>query len=168
MAEFASKGVAGAGLGLGIAGTALGLGFLNNGNGCGLFGNNNCNTGCSDNTMVTRYELGQAEKIAEKQAKIDQLEAEQSTDHKLLELYKYVDSINLKTGETIAQIAAAQAVTNQKVVDEIAAEKFARCCADTNIVNYSNQTFYAKLIADIKSENSSTPQNVYNPLPNCA
>ena len=31
MAEFASKGVAGTGLGLGIAGTALGL--LNNGNG---------------------------------------------------------------------------------------------------------------------------------------
>lgn len=37
MGEFASKGVAGSGLGLGIAGTALGL--LNaNGNGGGLFG----------------------------------------------------------------------------------------------------------------------------------
>ncbi len=35
MAEFASKGVAGSGLGLGIAGTALGL--LNNG-GNGLLG----------------------------------------------------------------------------------------------------------------------------------
>lgn len=43
MAEFASKGVAGTGLGLGIAGTALAL--LNNNNGGnifgGLFGNNN-------------------------------------------------------------------------------------------------------------------------------
>lgn len=45
MAEFASKGVAGAGLGLGIAGTALGV---LNANGCGngilgnLFGNNRC------------------------------------------------------------------------------------------------------------------------------
>lgn len=39
MGEFASKGVAGAGLGLGIAGTALGL-LNNNGNGLlgGLFG----------------------------------------------------------------------------------------------------------------------------------
>lgn len=37
MGEFASKGVAGSGLGLGIAGTALGL--LNaNGNGGGLLG----------------------------------------------------------------------------------------------------------------------------------
>lgn len=43
MAEFASKGVAGSGLGLGIAGTALGL-LNNGGNGGGvlggLFGNN--------------------------------------------------------------------------------------------------------------------------------
>lgn len=39
MAEFASKGVAGSGLGLGIAGTALGL-LNNGGNGIlgGLFG----------------------------------------------------------------------------------------------------------------------------------
>jgi hypothetical protein len=43
--DFASKGVAGAGLGLGIAGTALGL---MNGNGLGgLFcGWGNCNAGC--------------------------------------------------------------------------------------------------------------------------
>lgn len=37
--EYASKGVAGTGLGLGIAGTALGLLALNRG-GFGLFGNN--------------------------------------------------------------------------------------------------------------------------------
>lgn len=42
MGEFASKGVAGSGLGLGIAGTALGLLNSGNGNGLlgGLFGNN--------------------------------------------------------------------------------------------------------------------------------
>ena len=46
MAEYASKGVAGSGLGLGIAGTALGL-LNNGGNGGvlgGLFGNNNQTT----------------------------------------------------------------------------------------------------------------------------
>lgn len=44
MAEFASKGVAGSGLGLGIAGTALGL-LNNGGNGLlgGLFGGGNQN-----------------------------------------------------------------------------------------------------------------------------
>ena len=53
MAEFASKGVAGSGLGLGIAGTALGI--LNGGLGniLGGFGAN----ACSDNMPVTRYEL---------------------------------------------------------------------------------------------------------------
>ena len=42
--EYASKGVAGTGLGLGIAGTALGLLALNRG-GFGLFGNSWGNTG---------------------------------------------------------------------------------------------------------------------------
>ena len=45
MAEFASKGVAGSGLGLGIAGLSVALlQGANNGNGLlgGLFGNNNC------------------------------------------------------------------------------------------------------------------------------
>ena len=62
--KFASKGVAGSGLGLGIAGTALGL---LNGNGLGgLFGGMNPNTcGCSENHFVNRYEAGQAARIAE-------------------------------------------------------------------------------------------------------
>ena len=52
MAEFASKGVAGSGLGLGIAGTALGL--LNGGLGniLGTGYNNNC--GCNENMLVNR------------------------------------------------------------------------------------------------------------------
>ena len=54
--NFASKGVAGAGLGLGIAGTALGL--LGNGGIPGLFGgwgNNGWIVGvCSDNMPVSR------------------------------------------------------------------------------------------------------------------
>ena len=41
MAEFASKGVAGSGLGLGIAGTALGLVALSRTGGFNLFGNSN-------------------------------------------------------------------------------------------------------------------------------
>ena len=46
MAEFASKGVAGSGLGLGIAGTALGL--LNGGlNGVLGINNTGCNHVCS-------------------------------------------------------------------------------------------------------------------------
>lgn len=91
--NFASKGVAGAGLGLGIAGTALGL---LNGNGLGgLLGigcNNGCNAGvCSENMPVSRYELGQESKIAELQSQIALRDANTYNDQKLLEVYKYFD-----------------------------------------------------------------------------
>ena len=91
--DFASKGVAGAGLGLGIAGTALGL---LNGNG-GLLGGilggcNGWNAGvCSENMPVSRYELGQESKIAELQSQIALRDANTYNDQKSLELYKYID-----------------------------------------------------------------------------
>ena len=96
MAEFASKGVAGSGLGLGIAGTALGL--LNNGGMfSGLFGGN---CGCSENMPVNRYELNQEQRIADLQAQISLRDANIYNDQKLLEVYKYFDgkieSINHK------------------------------------------------------------------------
>ena len=72
MAEFASKGVAGSGLGLGIAGTALGL-LNNGGNGGGvlggLFGNNNQAT------------------ISALQAENSQLKAENYSDKNAKEVY---------------------------------------------------------------------------------
>lgn len=88
MAEFASKGVAGSGLGLGIAGTALGL--LNNGNLGGLF-NTNPNCGCSENQTVNRYELGQEQKIATLEADKKLLESTIYTNSQLNEFRNYVD-----------------------------------------------------------------------------
>ena len=89
MAEFASKGVAGSGLGLGIAGTALGLlnGGLPNLLG-GIVGGGNC---CGNNMPVSRYELGQESKIAELQSQIALRDANTYNDQKLLEVYKYFD-----------------------------------------------------------------------------
>lgn len=87
--EYASKGVAGSGLGLGIAGTALGL--LNNGGLGGLFNGMNGNCGCSDNMMVNRYELAQEQKIADLQTQVALRDANTYVDGKLLEMYKYVD-----------------------------------------------------------------------------
>lgn len=91
MAEFASKGVAGSGLGLGIAGTALGV--LNGGLG-NLFGGLtgvNAAAACSENMPVSRYELGQESKIAELQSQIALRDANTYNDQKLLEVYKYFD-----------------------------------------------------------------------------
>lgn len=69
MGEFASKGVAGTGLGLGIAGTALGL--LNNNCGNGLFGG--LFGGCNGARIGTGAEL---QYVSELQAKVQALEAE--------------------------------------------------------------------------------------------
>lgn len=88
--EYASKGVAGSGLGLGIAGTALGL--LNaNGGGLlgGLLGGGHC--GCSEDHMINRYELAQEQKISELQSAVALRDANTYNDQKILELYKYVD-----------------------------------------------------------------------------
>lgn len=90
MAEFASKGVAGSGLGLGIAGTALGL--LNGGLG-NILGGIGVNGGCcNENMPVNRYELSQESKIADLQSQIALRDANTYNDQKLLEVYKYFDS----------------------------------------------------------------------------
>jgi hypothetical protein len=61
--EYASKGVAGTGLGLGIAGTALGLLALSGRGGIGLFGNssmpenvNILNSGGGSNSTPTAFQ----------------------------------------------------------------------------------------------------------------
>ena len=75
MGDYASKGVAGSGLGLGIAGTALAL--LNNNGFGGLFGNNS--------TMIASNATMAA--LAQKDAEIGQLKAEKYTNDKLADTY---------------------------------------------------------------------------------
>jgi hypothetical protein len=96
MAEFASKGVAGAGLGLGIAGTALGL--LNDGtvgnllggrNGCGYGGMYN---GCSENSLVNRYEAGQSARIAELETEVKLRDANFYTLSEMGKLRDYMEN----------------------------------------------------------------------------
>jgi hypothetical protein len=102
--DYASKGVAGAGLGLGIAGTALGL--LNNGNLGGILGG-----GCHEDHMVSRYEASQAARIAELETEVKLRDANTYTDSKLLEMYRYVDG---KFNGIEAQICQ-QSVVNAQV-----------------------------------------------------
>lgn len=109
MAEFASKGVAGSGLGLGIAGTALGL--LNGGLG-GVVGN--MGGACHQNMPVNRYELEKEQKIAELQAQIALRDANTYGDQKLLEVYKYVDGELKDIRATMCANEKAQAVINSK------------------------------------------------------
>jgi hypothetical protein len=85
--EYASKGVAGAGLGLGIAGTALGL--LNGGGLGNIFGMGQ--NGCAEDHYVNRYEATQNARIAELETEVKLRDSNIYTDGKILELYRYVD-----------------------------------------------------------------------------
>ena len=177
MAEFASKGVAGSGLGLGIAGTALGLMNGGLGNIFGGWGNN----ACGHNVPVGRYELGQESTIAKLQSDIALRDANIYNDQKLLEVYKYFD------GEIkgLRAVVSEQAVTNAKIEGTFAVlgeklsaqrnefmcalnrERDERCCGDNSIVNYTNATFYPKMVADVTTGTTTTAQPTYNPIPKC-
>ena len=113
--KYASKGVAGTGLGLGIAGTALGILA---GNGLNLFNGNgcNCNGGCSDDHYVNRYEATQSARISELETEVKLRDANTYTDSKILALYQYVDG---KFSGVEAQICQ-QNVVNAQVTANIA------------------------------------------------
>lgn len=182
MAEFASKGVAGTGLGLGIAGTALGL--LNGGVG-NLLGGWGCNNGCSENTMVNRYELNQANVIAKLESDVALRDANIYNDQKLLDVYKYFDGQVKDIRATMCEQDKALAVNNAKIEGTFAVlgeqlkaqnnqfmcalnrERDERCCGDNTIVTYSNATFYPKMVADVTTGTTVTAQNLYNPIYNC-
>ena len=195
MAEFASKGVAGAGLGLGIAGTALGV--LNGGLGNILGGvlNPQPNAAymagmaampfvggcCSEDRLVNRYEASQQAEITKLRTENDLLKANTYTDQKILATYQYIDG----QLTDIRSKLCAQAVHNQRTEDsfalagrdlmavkaelqgQIALEAERRCCADNSIVNYVNATFYPVNVADVTVGTTSTAQTRYNPIPKC-
>ena len=171
--NYASRGTAGTALGFGIGGAALGL--LNT-VGAGLL------RPCEGTEKpVSRYEMEQQQKIAELQSAIALRDANTYGDQKLLEVYKYIDG-ELKA---IREVLGAQAVHNQRTEDsftlvredvaavrselarEIEMEAERRCCGDNAIINYSNATFYPKMVADVTTGTGTTAQTLYNPLPKC-
>lgn len=118
--EYASKGVAGSGLGLGIAGTALGLlnGGLGNILGTGWNGNGwNGGCGCSENTPVNRYELNLTSELAAKDGKIALLESNVYTDQKIVDAYTALNGqINALAAEVRANKDAQNGINLQQAV----------------------------------------------------
>lgn len=179
--KYGSKGVSGAGLGLGIAGTALGL--LNNGAGLGgILGTGmGCHAGCSENSLINRYESAQQAEITKKDMEIAYLRGRDAAKTDTLETYGYINGELNKIRERLA----AQDVKNAQIEGTFAVlgeqnkalrnefmcalnrERDERCCGDNAIVNYANATFYPKLVADVTAGTTTTAQALYNPLPNC-
>jgi hypothetical protein len=113
--DFASKGVAGAGLGLGIAGTALGL---LGGNLGGILGMNNCNCAgvCTENMPVNRYEAAQAARIADLETEVKLRDANTYTLTEMGKLRDYVD----RRFECVNSAINQQAVINAQVTANLA------------------------------------------------
>lgn len=126
MGEFASKGVAGAGLGLGIAGTALGL-LNGNGNGIlgGLFG---CNNGCGAHGLGMGAEL---QYVSELQSKVQGLEAEKTANANLVSAFNQTVANDKELrGEMYAYIKplAEEAANNRVNLATLQAEL--KCCCE--------------------------------------
>lgn len=86
MAEYAGKGTTA----LSILGTVLGgIGTVGSG-GLGLL-NGGMNVGCSENTMVNRYELNMQRELSQKEAEIAYLNGQNETNRKLTEVYTTLD-----------------------------------------------------------------------------
>ena len=118
--EFASKGVAGTGLGLGIAGTALGvLAGSNGGNGGllgGLFGN-----GCADkiSALMSENAMLKSENYSDKVAK--DVYGQSLTDNRRLrdEMYAFIKPLSDEAAsnrERVAVLEAKQA-KNSEIAD---------------------------------------------------
>ena len=120
MGEFASKGVAGTGLGLGIAGTALGvLAGSNGGNGGllgGLFGN-----GCADkvSALMSENAMLKAENYSDKVAK--DVYGQSLTDNRRLrdEMYAFIKPLSDEAASNRERVAVleAQQAKNGEIAD---------------------------------------------------
>lgn len=150
MAEFASKGIAGSGLGLGIAGTALGL---LNGNGTGngllggLFGNNAVNGG----GYVTEREQYYINEMNKKDSEIAREKSERYADGIGISAYKeaialsnkndqklgdFVEKVNNQAMTTASELAVLKAnieCLNQKLDYEIKATREQAHCGDAGL-----------------------------------
>lgn len=112
MAEFASKGVAGAGLGLGIAGTTLGILGGGLSNILGGWNCNNVNNCCSDNMPITRYELDMENKIVAKDSEIALLKSNIYTDQKIADVFERLNTRMVAMDKSNCENFAAQATYN--------------------------------------------------------
>lgn len=134
--EYASKGVAGAGLGTGIAGLSLGVlnsmgGLL----GTGLANSLGYANGSKIPEWVSKEEFTMGQELAKKDSEIALLKADNDTDKKLVEVYAKLESrdkeirqeisafkdlqygINAQQGVVNAQVAANIAVAQNSITD---------------------------------------------------
>ena len=196
--EPASKGVAGAGLGLGIAGTALGLLAMG---GRGLFGLGQTSSNCGGPSAFEAWQNSCQAELADQKALYEfallsaqaRFNDRQTINSEMFGLYKSQidadfnlyknqrDSYDVLANrisklETEAAVNAAVDPWRSKVLQMqignvaglVELEAERRACADNKIVNYANNTFYPINVANVTVGTTSTPRSIYNPLCPCS
>ena len=187
--SVASQGLGGTALGLGIG--ALGVELLNGGlNGLLGWGRGNAgiseavgaiagamlaNGGCRNHPdIVTRHEMEQEKELAIKDSEIALLKSEKFTDAKILEasqvLLGRIQNIEARLGAIDVQNQATQDAIVQVKSDlcmRLANEAEKRICGDNALANYANATFYPKMVAEVTTGATTTPQATFNPVQNC-
>jgi hypothetical protein len=110
--NYASRGLGATAAALG--GSALGVALLNGGGGIlgNLFGGNH---GCSEDTPVTRYELGQQNEISALRSENELLKADKYTDQKIAEVYTVLNNKFDKVNCELRDIAVYQATNTATV-----------------------------------------------------
>lgn len=181
--NYASKGVAGTGLGLGIAGTALGL-LQQNGGLNSVLGN-------GTNAKVSELESKIAELTAEKYAdnavgaeREKRLALEEKTIGYTIDIEKRLSAIEATAPlkeqlfnqkiDGVAQMAANGFANLQQVINGVKCqakewvdqEAERRCCADNKIVCYANGTFAAAGSVSPTYSTTAEAKTFSNPL-NC-
>lgn len=128
MAEFASKGVAGAGLGLGIAGTALGL--LNGG--LGNLGLGGLCGGACHGARAASFGMGsELQYVSELQAKVQALEAEKTSNTNLVSTFNQTVANDKELrGELYAFIKPLAEEAANKRVNIARLEEQQKCCRE--------------------------------------
>lgn len=130
---------------------------------------------CNEDHLVNRYELGMEQRLAEKDSRIAQLEANIYENQKSLEMYKYIDGQLKEVREFICDqrvrnqgVSDAVRELDKKIDTSVALEAERRKCADERLVSYMNGTFAPKVIVGFTPDTASTtPAPTFNPLAEC-
>jgi len=128
-----------------------------------------------------RYDAEKDAEIAALKGDIKLRDSTIYTDQKSLALYQYIDGQlkdireelckqrvhNQRTEDSFALAQQDLAAVKADLDGKIKLEGERRCCADNAIVRYANSTFYQRQAADVTVGTTTTPQALYNPLPDC-
>lgn len=89
--------------------------------------NGTCGNGnCSENTKVTRYEMGQSQRIAT-------LESDRYTDQKIIEAYKQSVADNKALEAQIAALSERNSAAHETIYKELVAQREAQLVANGNV-----------------------------------